>query len=68
MPQAGSAVGFLIERGGLASVKERWRRNVETQGHPFGADGAMLEQMWLLKLRGIRSAQLDLARVMKEGC
>jgi hypothetical protein len=68
MPQAGSVVGFLIEREGLSAVRDRWRRSHHATGHPVGENGASIEAAWLAKLRTVRPASLDLKRLMAEGC
>jgi hypothetical protein len=68
MPQAGSVVGFLIEREGLAAVRDRWRLSQHSTAHPLGEHGASTEAAWLAKLRAVRPAYLEMKRVMAEGC
>jgi hypothetical protein len=68
MPQAGSIVGFLIRRHGLASVVERWRRPANPHEHPLGPDGMSLERAWLDALQAVRPAHPDIPRLIKEGC
>jgi hypothetical protein len=68
MPQAGSIVGFLIRRDGMASVAERWHRPANPREHPLGPDGVSLERAWLDSLQHVRPAYPDVPRLMKEGC
>jgi hypothetical protein len=67
MSQAGSLVGFLIERDGIARLKARWQGSAEVN-HPLGSSGAAIEAAWIDRLRQITPATIDIPRVMKEGC
>ena len=67
MSEAGSIVGFLIERSGISGLKALWQRQPGVD-HPLGSDGAAIERAWLQRIRGAAPATIDIPRVMKEGC
>jgi hypothetical protein len=68
MSQAGSIVTFLIERGGVVAVHDRWREQPSQLKHPLGHDGPALEAEWLTHLKTVKPATLDLVRGLREGC
>lgn len=68
MSQAGSIVGFLIDRDGIAAMKERWQRGPAGTDHPLGADGAAIEAAWLARVKRATPATLDVPRLIREGC
>ena len=66
MSQAGSIVGFLIDRDGIAAMKERWQRGPAGTDHPLGADGAAIEAAWLARVKRATPATLDVPRLIRE--
>ena len=67
VPEAASAVGFLVRQEGLDAVRRRWREAPAT-GHPLGPSGPALEAAWLDELRHVPPASLDIPRLLAVGC
>jgi hypothetical protein len=68
MPQAGSVVGFFIEREGLSALRQLWQASAAGAAHPLGASGPSIEAAWLNRIRRATAATIDIPRVMREGC
>ena len=67
MSEAGSIVGLLIERGGLARVRALWQ-NAPGGSHPLGSEGPEIEAAWRERIRRATPATIDVSRAIKEGC
>jgi hypothetical protein len=63
MPSAGSLVGFIHTREGIAGLRARWRSEL---GESLPDSGLMVA--WRAHLAGVRPETLDIARVAREGC
>jgi hypothetical protein len=68
MSEAGSIVGFLIDRDGIVAMRDRWQRGPARTDHPLGADGAAIEAAWLARVKRATPATLDIPRLIREGC
>ena len=63
MPSAGSLVGFIHEREGVAGLRARW------QSGPRGLlPDSGFSAEWRSHLASVQPGSLDIARVMQEGC
>ena len=63
MPSAGSLVGFIYAREGVAGLRARWRSGA---GELLPDSGLIVA--WQTHLAGVQPETLDIARVMQEGC
>lgn len=68
MSEAGSIVGFLIDRDGIRAMKDRWQRGTTGSDHPLGPGGAATEAAWLARVKRATPATLDVPRLIREGC
>lgn len=67
MPEAGSAVGYLVQNEGLEAAKTLWQQSAPV-GHPLGERGSAFEAAWRDEVRRAKPAKLDVPRLMIEGC
>ena len=63
VPAAGSLVELLHEREGVAGLKRRW----QSPAKDALPDAATIAE-WQARVKAATPAQLDIARVMREGC
>lgn len=63
MPPAGSLVGLIYEKEGIAGLRARWRSGT---GELPPDSGLIIA--WRTHLAGVQPETLDIARLMQEGC
>jgi hypothetical protein len=63
VPAAGSLVELLHEREGVAGLRRRWQSSAK-DALP---DAAVVAQ-WQARVKAATPAQLDVGRLMREGC
>jgi hypothetical protein len=63
LPSAGSLIGFVYAREGIAGLRGRWR-----SGAGAALPDSGLSAAWRTHLAGVQPETLDIARVMQEGC